>query len=249
MKLVIENRDINDPAEFKEIAPVEVDLNWESEAPAPPQPDFSDLIAEAADNAARQQEEQDKRQRAQTMLADGIKALKDQVARETGHTVGHKDLWVYKRKSKAAYALWRRVIPLFVQDPKTLDLGATALARWLDGNESNYTVTRDMIYDPLNGYAVSDVRRLLKKLAVTLTLKEPVTIRSIQEQLIERRDAALSLTVEEFSGRFVIRGDKVYVNGAPYKIQFGSSGQRRIQYGRRWLQLEVLKDICVATAE
>lgn len=247
MKHVIANHRIDDPDKTIEIEPLVLDLSEGGAGDKLDAPDFSDLIAQAADHAASKQEEQDKRQRAQTMLADGIKALKDEVARETGHTVGHKDLWVYKPKANPAYSLWKRVIPLFVQDSKTLDVGPTALAKWLDDNEPNYTVTRDMIYDPLNDYAVKDLKRLLKKLGVTLTLKEPVSINSVRKQLIERRDAALNLSVEEFAGRFLIRGDKVYVNGTPYKIQLGSSGQRRVQYGRRWLQIDVLQEICLAT--
>lgn len=249
MKITIPNRDVDDPKETKDVTPVELDLSDpHEEQPRTKSPDFSAAIAVAATRVAdamKQEEEREQARRARAMFEEGQRVLADEIRQETGQYVGYGTPWTYKPKVQAAYQLWKRVIPMFIDRPETLDWGPTELAQRLDANEANFTVTRDMMYDKLNRYAQADLARLLSTFGVSLTLKPPVTIRSVQKQLMERRNANLDLAVEEFSGRFVIRGDTAYVNGKEYKIQHGDSGQRRIKLrGRRWLPLDTLKDFC-----
>jgi hypothetical protein len=102
-----------------------------------------------------------------------------------------------------------------------------------------------MLYDPLNPYAVQDLKRLLRRMGVTLRLEGPVTIRSIQKELLERRKPSEPVEMEAFSGRFEIKGDTAYVNGKGYKIQLNRSGKRRIKLGGKdWLPLDTLKAFC-----
>lgn len=251
MKLVIANRDIDDPAETKEISPVTLDLEYSAEIPEPKSPDFSDMIAKAVADAADASVEKQRKQKlrdAQAEAEQGFKKIADKIKEDTGVSIGFDKPWDYKPKPKGAYQLWKRVLPLFIDNPKVLDMGPTALAAFLGDKDPNYTVKRDMFYDKLNTYALSDLKRMLAKRGMDLQLKGKVTIRSVQKKLIERRDLAASAPIDEFSGRFQIRGDTAYVNGTPYKIQLGASGKRRIQYGRSWLQLDVLKEICLATS-
>ena len=251
MKIVIANRDIDDPAETKEIAPITLDLKDIDDVGARESPDFSAEIAEAAAAVTMQlskEQQKQKRYEVQAKAAEEFKLIADRLKESTGYSIGYEMPWAYRPKVKAAYGLWKRVVTLFVEVPKTLDLGPTDLAKWLNDNEPNYTVTRDLMYDKLNDFAQKDLVKLLAKLGVTLALKKPATIRSVQKQLIERRDAAKSSAVEEFSAHFVIRGDKAYVNCKPYTIQLGSSGKRRIKRGGRdWLSLDVLKGFCSGT--
>lgn len=251
MNIVIANRDVDDPAETREIAPVELELVAGEEPPQAGSPDFSEVIAKAAADGAdalSKEEGRKKRREAQILAEEQFRIAADRVKQATGYSIGFETPWAYQPKPKPAYGLWKRVVPMLIQRPDVLDMGVTAMAKMLDASEPNYPVTRDMMYDKLSPLAEKDLARLLAKLGVTLMLRRPVTIRSVQRQLIERRDAAKDLEVEEFSGHFVIRGDKAYVNGKPYKIQVGESGQRRIKIrGRSWLPLDTLKTFCLAT--
>jgi hypothetical protein len=250
MKLVIPNRDIDDPAETKDIEPVELDLGWREDAADTASPDYSAMIALAAadqDAALRQEQHRQNLRDAQTEFQAGQKDLADRISKERGVAVGYGQGWAYVPKPKAAYGLWKRVVPLLVQDERTLNTGPTALARRLDANEPNYTVTRDMLYDPLNDLAVKDLKRLLQKLGITLRLEGKVTIRSVQLELQARRKTSQPVESETFAGRFEIRGDTAYVNGKEYKIQLNRSGGRRIKLGpRQWLPLDTLKKFCTA---
>lgn len=106
-------------------------------------PDFTAAVADAA-KAGAEVTEQDRKRRAQAMLKEGIAALAETIERETGFASGVPQPWVYKAKPKAAYGLWQRVIPMLIDVPKTLDMSVVALAKMLDENEPNFTVTREM---------------------------------------------------------------------------------------------------------
>jgi hypothetical protein len=245
MKHIIPNLDPDDPAEFKEISPVD-SFDFLEAAAQPPSPDYSELI-----DAAARAAEADQRKEAQKLAIKGaqeraareFKSIADRIKNDTGYSVGYAQPWAYKPKAKVAYGLWKRVLPLFLEDPRILAMGATKLTAMLAANEPNFTIRRDMLYDPLNELAVRDVKRMLAKHGIKLSLRGKVTINSIRQELIDRRDA--KLPVEKFSGRFEIKGDKVYINGKPYKVQRGASGKRRIQIGRAWLQLDALKEVCL----
>ncbi len=250
VKHVIANRDINDPAEFKEISPLGGDLEFQDfgQPDNQPLPEMSDAIALAAADEGQKlkaAKDQEKRREAQALAVERFKTAAKEIKESTGVAIGFKDPWAYTPKPDAAYGLWKKVVPLLVQDERTLNTGPTALARRLDANEQNYTVTRDMLYDPLNDYAVKDLRRLLRKMGVTLKLEAPVTIRSVQKELQARRDARTVVEIEAFSGQFEIRADTAFVNGKGYKIQLNRSGKRRIKRaGKDWLPLDTLKAFC-----
>jgi hypothetical protein len=249
MKITIPNRDIDDAAETKDIEPVELDLDWREDTPDIRSPDYSSVIALAATDQATALRKEQQRQNlrdAQAEFQAGQKELADKISKERGVAVGYGQGYAYVPKPKAAYGLWRKVVPLLVQDERTLNTGPTALARRLAANEPNYTITRDMLYDPLNDLAVKDLKRLLKKLGITLKLQGKVTIRSVQLELQARRKAAQPVETETFAGRFKIEGDTAYVNGKDYKIQLNRSGGRRIKLGpKEWLPLDTLKKFCM----
>lgn len=249
-KIVIVNRDINDPAETKEVFSLEIDISDLQAAADAEVQKFSANIALAAldsNKAMIKEIENSKRRQAQVSMELAIKQATKQIEQETGFSVGYKKPWVYKARSQVEYNLWKRVVPMFVQHERMLDIGPTALAKQLDITEPNFTVTRDMMYDPLSDFAKRDATKLLKTLGITLVLRTPVTIRSIQKQLIERRDMASGQEVEEFNVKVKILGDLAYVHGKPYKIQLGASGRRRIKIGGKdWLSLDTLKAFCPA---
>lgn len=246
MKLIIPNRDVNDPADTRVVTEVALELDV---GVAPISPDLSAAIEKAAAANAVQlskEEKKQKRREAQARAEAGIRELAASIKEDTGVSIGFKKPWAFEAKPKAAYELWKRVVPMFVERPETLEIGPTALAEMLAASEPNYTINRDMMYDRLNEFAEADAERLLHKLGVPLKLQRPVTIRSIQKQLIARRDAAASIPTEEFSGRFVIQGKTAYVNGKPYAIQLNSSGHRRIKLRPcLWLPLDTLKEFCL----
>lgn len=249
MKLIIPNRDIDDPAETRDISPLELDLGGAEDEAAPESPKLSKSIAKAARAGAEAiaaEQERARHRRGQEMLDEGYKALRDQVKQASGLSVGGAKPRVYKPKSQAAYDLWKRIIPLFAERADMLDVGATQLAKKLNGTGAEFVATRDMIYDPLSALAKKDLARLLKKLGIALVLpRGKVTIRSVQKQLVERRNATSNLGVDEFVARVKIQGDTAFVNGKPYKIQLGSSGKRRIKLGGKdWLALDTLKAFC-----
>lgn len=244
-KIVIANRDIDDAAETKEVVALELDFNDLQDSPDVEVRNFSANIALAASSnskALSKEAEKSKRRQAQSSMEQALKAAAMSIKEQTGFSVGYSKPYVYKPKPQVQYNFWKRVVLLFVQSPKILATGPTALAKQLDISEPNYTVTRDMFYDPLSNYAKRDAAKLLEKLGITLVLKSPVTIRSIQKQLIERRDAASGQEIEEFNVKVKILGDVAYVNGKPYKIQLGTSGKRRIKIGGKdWLSLDTVK--------
>jgi len=248
MKHVIENRDINDPEEFKEIEPVQLDLASLEELDEPQAADFSAALAVAASEEQEKikaEKQRTMKREAQALASERFKAVAEEINKATGVSIGFKEPYAYTPKPKVAYDLWKRVVPLLVQDAKALNRGPTALAGWLDGNEPNYTITRDMMYDPLNEFAVDDLKHLLRNMGVTLKLKPPISIRSIQKELQARRDAKETVDIEKFSGRFEIRGDMAYVNGKGYRIQRNASGKRRIKRSsKQWLPLDTLKAFC-----
>lgn len=252
-KIIIANRDPEDQDETREIAPVALDLDFQSEldepndAPPVNSPDFSPAIAQAAcDALAATAEENDRenRRRAHEMLKEGLAALAENIKSETGFSSGMAQPFIYKAKPKPAYNLWKRVIPAFIDIPRTLDEPVTALAKRLDENEPNFTITRDMMYDRLNDRAVGDLKELLRERGITLKLKPPVHIASVRSLLIQRRDEALVEEVEAFECRCSIRGETATINGKPYKVQYSTSGARRVKRNGRWLYLDVLKDFC-----
>lgn len=250
MKHIIANRDINDPAEFREVATVEMDVKFLAQPDEPQLPDFSKAIEQVIAHEQVKLEAQKEREalrEARVLASARFKAVAEEIKKTTGLAIGFKDPWAYKPKATAAYGLWKKVVPLLVQDEKMLSTRPSALACRLDANEPNYSVTRDMLYDPLNRYAVQELKRLLRRLGVTLKLEGPVTIRSIQKELQERRKSSEPAQEEAFSGRFEIRGDTAYVNGKGYKIQLNRSGKRRIKLGGKdWLPLDTLKAFCGA---
>lgn len=209
---------------------------------------FSEAIAEAVantENKSLQERQQSSARNAQAVAEREFRATAARVQAEYGVAIGFDKPWAYRPKPKAAYGLWKRVIPMFVQTPETLKIGPTALARLLDKSEPNFAVTRDMINAKLNPLAVKELGRLLTKLGAPLSLKKPVSIRSIQKQLIASRNTQGGASVEEFSGHFSISGDTAHVNGRPYQIQLGASGRRRIKIGgRHWLSLDTIKAFC-----
>jgi hypothetical protein len=246
MKLVIANRDIDDPAETKEIAPVELDLGSSDEAPK--NADFSNVAAKAGadwDVALLRERDRQKAREARAEFEAGQKALAEKIGAKSGLSIGYQKGWVYKPRPKAAYGLWKRVISLFILKSEMLDLGPTALVELLASNEPNYEITRHMLNRPLSKFAVYDIKRALQNQGITLKLKSPASIRSVQKQLKERRDARREgAQVEKFTGRFEIRGDTAYVNGKPYKIQRGASDKPRIKRDGQWLSLDALRVFC-----
>jgi hypothetical protein len=246
MKITIPNRDIDDPDETTDIEPVELDLGSGDEAPQ--SSDFAALAARAGadwDAGQLREQERSKMRDAQAEFEAGVKGLANGIKARTGFSVGYQKPWVFKPGPKAAYGLWKRVISLFLLKSEMLDLGPTALVELLAPIEPNYEVTRDMLYRPLSKYAVFDLKRLLVDHAINLKLKSPTSIRSVQRQLKERRDAlAQADAVEKFAGRFEIRGDTAYVNGKPYKVQRGASGKPRIKRDGEWLSLDALRAFC-----
>ena len=252
MKLTIPNRDIDSPDTMREVSPAELDLTSEQPAaggqPERPSSDFTvaiSLAAAVAAVAAKDNQGSQERRAALAMAKAGYQAVADQIQRDTGYSVGGEKPWVFKPKAKNAYNLWKRVVPMFVQQPETLNWGATELAKRLNESGAGTPVTRDMIYDGLNALARKELARMLIALGVMIKLKAPVTIRSVQRQLAERREMALNPKAEEFTATVSIWGDTACVNGRPYKIQVGATGQRRVKIrGVRWLPLDTLKEFC-----
>lgn len=239
--------DESEPAELVRAATVEFDL--EGTKPLDPEGrPFAKAITFAAADAAKEDAQSKHQRMAREALVVAEREVRATVARvqaEYGVAIGFDKLWAYRPKPKAAYELWKRVIPMFVQTPETLKIGPTALANMLAKSEFNFSVTRDMMHARLNPIAIKDAGRLLSKLGVSLTIKKPASIRSIQKQLIEYRAIDLGSTVEEFRGDFRICDDTAYVNGKPYQIQRGASGKRRIKTGgRHWLSLDTVKAFC-----
>ena len=252
MEITIVNRDIEDPEEFKVIAPIEVQFDPAQADPADDPPAPSKALGAAIGKAAislapaiKAEEERELRRQAKAAFDKGQKDLADNVKQATGVSMGYSGGYAYKPKSKAAYELWKRAVPMLVERPDILDLGMTSLAKKLDSIEPNFTVTRDMMYDKLSGFAVKDLNKLLIKMGVIIKLTTPVTINSIRKDLIDRRDAGLTLPIEEFIVRVVIKGDTAIVNGKPYKIQRGVTGKRRVGHGKTgWFPLDTIKDFC-----
>lgn len=213
---------------------------------------FAQAISQAAADAERESSQADQKRIAREALAVAereVRAALAKVQADYGIAIGLGKLWTYRAKPKAAYELWKRVVPMFVQRPETLDIGPTALTELLARSEPNFAVTRDMMYASLNPIAVKEASRLLSNLGVSLAIKKPASIRSIQKQLAESRDLNGGATVEEFYGNFRIRNDIAYVNGNPYQIQRGASGRRRIKIGgRHWLSLDTVKAFCTIKA-
>lgn len=250
MKVVIANQDPDNPEETREVYAIELDISDLEDASVPKLADFSASIAKAATVGAediRVSQERERRRQAQAALEAAFVTAAEGVYQKYGVKAGYERPWVYQPKTKSSYELWKRVIPLFIERDTILAMGPTALVSWLNSTGAASPVTRDMIYDPLNKLAKGDLAKLLVKLGVTLVLpKGKVTVRSVQQQLQQRRNAALGLVADEFLGRFKIEGDTVFVNGRPYKIQQGTSGKRRVKVGGKdWLGLDALKAFCV----
>ena len=248
-KIVISNRNIDDLEDSREIAPVALDLDFAEEPGDPVRSDngFRDAITIASATVRHDQpiqtERQTLREAAKRAEAE-FKTISDRIKEETGYAIGYKPPWAYPPKQKAAYNLWKRVIPLFIDRPEMLDLGPTALARLLAANEHNYQITRDMMYDQLNQLAVKDLARLLISRKTPLVLKGPVTIRSVQLLLKAQRDAGCQPAAEEYRLLLRIEGDAACFNGIPYKIQGGSSDQPRIRHAGVWIRVDTLKSLC-----
>lgn len=249
MKIVIANLDIDDPAETTEISAVELDLAGPGDVVAPRSPQLAKNIAKVAASSTEAMVAEQRRatnRLAQNAATERFKALKVELKQEFGLSVAVGEPRVYTPKPQAAYDLWKRVIPMFAERVGMLDVGPTQLAKQLNRTDAEFVATRDMIYDPLSALAKKDLARLLEKLGIAIVLpKGKVSIRSVQQQFIARRDATLDLAVEEFVAKVKIQGDTAFVNGKPYKIQIGASGKRRIKRGGRdWLALDTLRAFC-----
>ncbi|MEG8015457.1 hypothetical protein [Sphingomonas sp. 22R3R2A-7] len=237
-------------ADPKTVAAVELDLEHLEVFERELSP-FSNAIAEAAANAENKPPQDGKQgaiRNAQAVAVREFQATAARIQAQYGVAIGFDKPWAYRPKPKAAYELWKRVIPMFVQTPETLKIGPTALAKLLAKSERNFSVTRDMINAKLNTLAVKEVGRLLASLGTPMIIKKPASIRSIQKQIIESRKIESGALVEEFRGHFKISDDIVHVNGRPYQIQLGASGKRRIKIdGKHWLSLDTIKAFCTKT--
>lgn len=242
--------DENRPEGVRQPIIPELDLEgWDTieEHPQGHFPDFSRAVAMAASDSSKAIATEPGKQNvseARALFVARLKLEADKLAQETGYSFGFQ-AWAYIKKPKAAYNLWKKVVPMFKECPQVLDLSATALAKMLDQHEEAFTVTRDMLYDELNELAVKDAERLLQRLGVNMVLQKPVSISSLRRQFLERREALAGVETDEFVGKFSIRGNTAYVNGRQYKIQQGKSGKPRIQFRGDWLRLDVLQAICL----
>ena len=133
---------------------------------------------------------------------------------------------------------------MFIQQQETLNLKPGKLAAMLDASEPNFTITRDMMYDRLNPIAIKELNRLLKSFGISLVVKSPTTVRTLQKQLLARQLEAQG-PADTFTGHFTICGDTVLVNGFPYHIQRNASGKPRVKIGgRHWLPLDAIRAFC-----
>jgi hypothetical protein len=223
------------------------DLKAIAEAPPAKSADFSASIALAASSGALalKNELSNAEIRAANALAkEEFRAIAESIKQKYGVAIGYTEPWAYRPKPRAAYGLWKRVITIYLDRPETLAIGPTAMAAQLNKSEMGYIVKRDMFYDKLNAFAKKDLERLLKKFGVALELRGPVSINSVRKALIQKTVNASGSPFEEFTGRFVIRGNTVTVNGTEFKIQHGKTGKPRIKHRGEWLPLNVLKSIC-----
>ncbi|WP_338240342.1 hypothetical protein [Aurantiacibacter hainanensis] len=242
-KLTITNTDPDNPDDERVIE--ELGLELPADAPQTVPAAFADAILTASENAPEEAPPLPVHAAAQAFLKSEHERISKQLKEQYGLNMGGGSPWAYKPKPKDAYNLWKRAVPLFKELPQSLDWSVIQLAAHLDKTEANFDVTRDMMYDQLNGYAVKDLRRALEKLGVRFELRLPVTIASLRQQFIERRDALQGKAEEQFKGEFVIRGNKVWINGNSYAIQRAPNGARRVRYGSNgWLNVEALKDFC-----
>lgn len=246
MKATIPNGDPDNPDNTKDASPLELDLDGWVETPSDEAKPFQEAIAKAAAQQHVEPGNADRKAKlrhAKALAEERINAAREAVKAETGVAIGFDNLRAFIPKPKAAYGLWKRVVPLLIQNPELLDLKVVQLARWLDATEPNYVVTRDMLYDPLNDLAVHDLVRLLDRLDTKLVLKKKVTIASVRKHLIELRKAKSAEQAQEFSLHFTVREGTVHVNGKAYVIQKGSSGKDRIKLGRSWLALDAVRQL------
>lgn len=225
------------------------DLKAMANEPVAKSPDFAGPIALAAASGAaalRDEQATAKVRAAHALAKQEFKAIAANIKEKYGVAIGYAEPWAYNPKPKAAYGLWKRVITMFLDQPESLALGPTAMAARLNKSDIGYAVTRDMFYDKLNPLAQKDLVRLLKTFGVSLQLKQPVSISSVRNALRKQREESAGVPIEEFTGRFAIRGNRFTVNGAEYEIQLGKSGKPRIKHCGSWLPLEVLKAVCSA---
>lgn len=239
-KIVIPDRDINDPEETREVSPVELELSQPTPSPAP----FVSGIASAAKVAGETLRQDDAKREARVIIEQGRQDTAAKLAELGLALSGGGNLRAYRAKPRAAYRVWERAVELLAQNPDMLALGVGELAQWLDAREPNFTINRDMMYDHLNPTARIACETLLSRLGKPLRLKAPVSIASVRKQLIALRDADRHPEVEQLTLRVSIRGNTATVNGKDYQIQRGASGKARVKRKGVWLYLDTLREFC-----
>ena len=241
-KLSIPNTDPDNPDDGKLVEALELELPSAPGQTIPPE--FREAILEAALDGERSNEVEKTNEAARALIDASIETLAQQL-KEHGLALGGSKLWAYKPRPKEAYNIWKGVVSMFIDLPASLDWSLRELASRLNENQPNFTVDRSMFYKPFNEYAERDLGRLLQKHGISLTPHKPTTIASLRKQFIERRDMLQGKSEEHFNGEFVIRGNRLWINGKSYAIQHTPSGARRIRHGTHgWLNIEALKDFC-----
>jgi hypothetical protein len=154
-----------------------------------------------------------------------------------GLAIGGAKSFIYSPRPQWQYDLWKTIVPFLINNMH-LRLKPKELAAKFSEAGPN-TITAKMISTPITGApALNALRQKLKASGKEIPLKKPVSIRSVQKELIALADTATGVETFGLSGE--IKGGIAYVAGKTYRIELDRHNHRRIKFKGRYIYLDVM---------
>lgn len=238
MKIVITNRDIEDPAETKQISPVAFDLRGEEDVPvsqSPPKAIATAALAASHAAPSRGRSVHNEIEEEVTELARKLAADKAGPGMSAAVTVR-----LYQKRPKGFGNFEQQVVQLLLMGNRFLSLSNVDLAKHMDARYEGFTVSPSLFYSPLKPWAKKKVHELLSQYGKRVDLTGKPTLSSIKKAL--KGDVARKKPNRSYSASLSFTDQELVVNGKVYPITVTKRGWRRIRVSeQQWISVENLE--------
>lgn len=243
MKITIPNRDVDNPDETKEIAPLDLYLEPRAET-SEASPELTALINKAASAApyvvADTHGPADRLavKKAHGEIEDELKIkakalAADKLGDDMSATVTVR---LFKKRPPSFGNFERDVVQLFLLGDQYLSMSNGKLAEHVNGKYDGFEVRESLFYAPLKPWAKKKVHELLAQHEKRIDLSGKPSLSNIKQAL--KGGEARKKASRSYTASFSFADDEVVVNGKVYPITVTKKGWRRIRTGNQWISVD-----------